>query len=448
MIDSLISLVSTNTAIFYFCCLTLYPLSRYVLPKIKSRDHAAILHLILGIAESFILFGKDTLIGFIVCLLPYLALRKTNTKIAFIVNIICLFSSQFYISFLGNDWALDITCHTMIVFIKIWAFICSIKDGKDKSEGKTLKREQWNLMAIEKMPSLTYYLSYLYTPYGSFSNPFIDYNLFIYLLDTGKRDHSKLPEKDQKRAWMRYICSFPYAIIISYFMSVITYDCYLSDWYLGLPIPLRIIASMILTILTSARYFACWFAIEAGFYEAGLGSSGLIDFYGISNLNFIDTLTSGSVAEWLRRWNHTTHLFWKNNLFTRLLNAGYGHNFASFAVLASSLLWHGFKANYFLVLPELFVISQCDALWDKLITPNTSKFIKYLKMFYVLVSMLYTTSSWYYPSTQQFIYVRKTLGFVPFILNIVVGIICYIMLIQRKKGNKKTGESENAKKNC
>lgn len=437
MLESLTSFFSAKTVQFYLCCLTLYPLSRFVLPKIKSTNHAVILHLILGLIESFILFEKDTFIGFIACLLPYIALWKANIKIAFIINIICLISTQLYVLYIGNDWALDITCHTMISFIKIWAFILSIKDGKDKSEGKTLHREHWNLMAIDKLPSLTYYMSYMYTPYGSFSNPFIDYNLFLYLLDSGKRDHSKLPERDRKRALTRYLCSIPYAACISVFLSVVSYECYLSDWYLKLPIPLRIVASMILTITTSSRYFSCWFAIEAGLYEAGLGSSNLVGFYDISNLNFVDTLTSGSVAEWLRRWNHTTHLFWKNNLFTRLLNAGYGHSIGSFAVLAASLLWHGFKANFFFVLPELFVISMCDGLWDKLITPNTSKFIKYLKMLFVMVSMLYTTSTWYYPSTKQFIYVRKTLGFVPFILNLIVGVVCYVMLALRKKTKPK-----------
>ena len=118
---------------------------------------------------------------------------------------------------------------------------------------------------------------------------------------------------------------------------------------------------MIFTLIQLSRYYPGWQAMEAGYVAAGLNQSKYVLPEEISNLSFFYVIQSPTSQEWMRRWNHTTHLFWKNYLFTRILasdfskyniSPGLKHQLADNVTFAFSAFWHGFRPVYYLMLPE------------------------------------------------------------------------------------------------
>ena len=242
--------------------------------------------------------------------------------------------------------------------------------------------------------------------------------------------------------------AFVWAGISYVAMDVITWDTtYGADWYKRSPVIIRPFICAILQTILVTRYYPAWWMVESGLYEFGLGHSGIgsLEFDHFSNMSLFETMFSPTSNEFMRRWNHTTHLFWKNYLFTRLLDAGYGKQFSNMMVFFCSMLWHGFKFTFLGVLPEAFLTMKADELWNKKFpqTSETSVFVLALHHLYVFTSIMYFMSSWYYPDFAHFIYIRKSVWLLPDIVAVLI--IVLVMIWPKKKG--KINEKGDIKKN-
>lgn len=433
-IDSLPAVI-----VFFVACAFLYPMGRFLFPKIKNINVAASIHLTFGLLLSLLLFKSDTFWIVLMAITTYIGVRFCPVWLSCFIASIGLFASHAVVMLRPINWALDMTGITMVMFQKAVSLTFNVSDGKKKKKGEKLVRARWEALSVEECPSFFIYLAYVFTPYGSFSNPFLEFKPFTVMLNRGNRKDEEIPPEDHKFALQRYIGAFLWAIFIQLSMTFISLETtYKAQWYINLPAILKIIVIPTLTIVQASRYFPAWWMVDSGFYELGLGHSGIptLEFEDVSNLSMLKTLQSPTCDEWMRRWNHTTHLFWKNYLLTRMLNHGVNKVICNVAVFVASMAWHGLRFVYLGLLPEAFLFMAVDSYWNrKFPQKDASKFMKVCHNLWVIMTMMYSTSTWYYPQFETFVYLRCSVYFLPDIIAIGIYIMC--LIIPKKKTSDK-----------
>ena len=157
-------------ATLFFVDLSLWPVARFILPKIKSRTLAAIFHIVTGVGFCALLFAKQLWITFLMVILTYIGLHF-NTTVSIIIDVLCNSLVHVYLKFFSlGQWKFECSCLTMIVFHKVLATSFNLKHYKDDKAGKKIRPFHKDYM-LEKIPSLLDWLAYCYTPYGGNSGP-------------------------------------------------------------------------------------------------------------------------------------------------------------------------------------------------------------------------------------------------------------------------------------
>ena len=435
-------LANLNTVVLFMVFnALLYPLARWFFPLIKSRHIAALIHLTIGLIMSACMFGYfDTAIMIVFVLVSYFLL-SLRPLYASLICFAMTMGTHLYIVLQGVSWALDITGLSMVVFQKVCSLSFNLADGRRIAQGEEKLNQHWKQAAIMEKPNLLIFFAYCFTPYGSFSNPFIEFKVFDFILNAGNRE-KPLTDEDKKLAFTRFIQAYVCSLITQISFSFVGYDKFESQWYLNLPIIVRLYVLVFNTLFTVIRYFCSWWVVESGFYAFGVASSGIFPTVkeDVSNLSMWAVLDSRTCAEWFRRWNHSTHLFWKNYLYTRLRSVGKSSTFGNFAVFICSMLWHGCRPVYLMMLPEAFIVMEVDKIFLKKFPVTSSKLSIFVHDLYISTSMLYCTSTWFYPWVHEFFYVRKTVFFLPTVFSIVFGIVLSFIPTKRNKETPKVQE--------
>ena len=417
----------------------LYPMAKWVFPRIKNRNINALIHLVYGLTMSFMMFGYfDTTIMIIFIVVAYFLLYLRPLY----ASLICFgmtMLTHLYIVMQGVSWALDITGLSMVVFQKLCSLSFNIQDGRKIAEGTEKLHPHWVQAAVLEKPNIFIFFAYCITPYGSFSNPFIEFKVFDYMLNIGSRKEP-LTDEDNKLALKRFIEAYICSAVTQISFSYVGYEKFESDWYYALPLIVRLYVIVLNTLFTVIRYFCSWWAVESGLYAFGLASSGIFPTVktDISNLSMLEVLDSRSVQEWFRRWNHSTHLFWKNYLYTRMRACGYSSSLGNVAVFVCSMSWHGCRPVYLMMLPEAFIFMETDKILLKKfpLTEHSSIWAILMHDIFVSTSMLYVTSTFFYPWVHEFFHVRKTVYFFPTIFSIVMAVVLSFIPSKGKKGSK------------
>ena len=254
----------------------------------------------------------------------------------------------------------------MVAFQKLCSLSFNIQDGRRLAEGDEKLHPHWKQAAVLERPNIFIYFAYLITPYGSFSNPFIEFKIFDYMLNIGHRKEP-LTDEDKKLAFKRFVEAYICSALTQISFSYVGYDKFESKWYYALPILLRLCVVVFNTLFTIIRYFCSWWVVESGLYGFGVASSGIFPTVqtDVSNLSLLEVLDSRTIQEWFRRWNHSTHLFWKNYLYTRMRAAGFSSSLGNVAVFVCSMAWHGLRPVYLMMLPEAFIYMETDKIFLK-----------------------------------------------------------------------------------
>lgn len=425
--------------VFMFFCCGLYPMSRWVFPKIKSRNTAAAVHMAYGAIMCFVLFGRiDGSLCVLYVIISYFLITLPPLHASIISFILTMFS-HLYIYLQGVSWAFDFTGFTMCLFQRVCSLSFNLEDGQKKAKGEKIS-EKWAAVALDKKPTFLEFCAYGLTPYGSFCNPFIEFKLFDYILERGNHPDSSVTEEDHKTAKFRFFGSFAHTVVVMISLEYTNMDLYRSQFYLTKPLIIRLIILTLFTAVLVLRYFCTWWLVESGLYEFGLASSGIVERDDISNLSLYSAMQSQTIQDWMRRWNHTTHLFWKKYLFTRLLNKKFSASFASTAVFVVSMSWHGCRPVFYMVLPETISLGKVDEYWNKKFpqTPNQPFWMTMLHRIWVVVAMMYTTSTWFFPWFKEFFEVRATVAFLPTLISIVLFVVLKFI-----PGKKRSSEKKN-----
>lgn len=397
--------------------LGLYPMARFVFPLIKNKYISAIIHIIYGEFLSFVLFGvKDSVIMIVFILASYFLLFLDPIK-AGIIGFAMTMATHIYIYLQGVSWALDITGLSMVCFQKLYSLSWNLKDAQDIRDKKEVRKRMAQL-AVDKRPDIIIYYAYLITPYGGFTNPFIEFKTFDYMINRGNRTEP-LTAEDKYLSLKRFIQAYVLSGFVAVTMPYIKWENYESEWFLNLNVVFKVFAIGILTSMTVVRYFCSWWVVESGYYGFGLASSNIFGNVKdeVSNLSLFEVLDSRSCQDWMRRWNHTTHLFFKNYIYARLLGAGYSPTVGNLAVFIGSSAWHGCRPVYFIILPEAYIIMQVDRIFCRKF-PAKNLFWIIIHDLFTSLSMLYSTSTWFYPWLGEFLHIRKSVYCFPTVFSI------------------------------
>jgi hypothetical protein len=154
----------------------------------------------------------------------------------------------------------------MCLFQRIAATSFNLSDWRQKPQGNELKRKRWDDVAVPDRPPLLEWFAYCMTPYGSFSNPFLEFKLFSFVLDCGSRP--LISDDEHKHALSRYKWSFLHAAFQLWGWHRVYETVYDTDVYLSASIPWRLILMMAFTHVQLGRYFPTWYCIDACFYAS------------------------------------------------------------------------------------------------------------------------------------------------------------------------------------
>jgi hypothetical protein len=419
-------------ALYMLACWTLLPLGLYIFPRIKSRQKSAWLHIILGVALSLSLFRGDTFLLLLAILVGYWAITIHPVGAG-----LCAFAmtSASHIAFAirCGGWAMDVSGNMMCLFQKILATSFNISDGRKKQSGKELRSKRWNDVVLLERPSLLEWFAYCLTPFGSFGNPFIEFRIFDFMLDVGSRP--PISEEEYKRAICQYKWSFVHAIFQLFAWSHVNETAYESDLYVNSSVLSKLGLMIFFTHVQLGRYFPSWYCVEAAFIALGLMNNDVIPGEECLNLDYSYAMRSPTCREYLRRWNHTTHLFWKNYLYTRMLDRGWSILLSDAAVKVATAIWHGFRPTFYWMIPEVIFLVNVDRMLIE-VFPLEARPPLWKRLLYgtwTLLEMSYVSCTFYYPSTATYFKVRNSFYWIPEFLTVTVFGVCTLRKLKIAK---------------
>ena len=394
---------------------SLYPLARFVLPKIKSRTFHVWFHIIVGTALAYILFLNTVLFPIIVTTVSYFLIDKDPRLCTFLVILTNCGTTLYTKLHKSKDgWKYEITSIILIQFQKIVSATINLYHGRQmKKTRQKNKREFFNRLAMEEKMPFTEWFAYMMTPFGACSGPFYEFKLFTVVLEIGQREHVKPGSRSRRRATLRWLTSIFWDLFNLFFMKYGAITFYERPFYKDQNWFVRSLLCLVCTWIQSCRYFPAWHPCDAANYEAGVGENEFVcEFDDVSNLGMYDLLTSPSIGVWLQRWNHSAHIFWKRYLFYVMLDCKFPYSVAHHMTFLASALWHGFEPVYFMVLPEMISATIADNLILKY-WPAESRGLLWnvLYHYWKIMAMYNATSTWWYRSYSAFWYVRRSHGY-------------------------------------
>jgi hypothetical protein len=380
------------------------------------------------------LYGKDTFLLLIAVSIGYCTVSLTPMRASLIA-----FSMMAVTHFICHVRAwepntLNITGSIMCLFQRLCSLSHNLADGRRKKTGEELKRKRWSDVAVLDMPSPLRFFAYCLTPFGSFGNPFLEYKLFEYALDCGSRE--RISEEDRQLAFSKYFWSIPHALVQYFILGRITESIYFSSFYLGCGLIVKLAIMAVLTLAQLGRYIPAWYAVESGFIGLGLNSNEIIPADDFMNLDFTYVMMAPNCQEWMRRWNHTTHVFFKNYFYTRMLNEGYGQVFADTVVFSCASLWNGFGTHYYPMIFEAVFIMNVDKVLRETYPSEADGFSLWkwaLREVWTILEMTYVPCTFYFASLRTYVQVRNTFLWAPMVLAVFVGFVCQVTRMRKAR---------------
>ena len=428
------------TQVMYAFLMFLWPISVFVFPKLKSRKSAAIVHLIYGLIMCYFLFQTRIMFAIATAVVAYPFLECRPLYVFILAAIMNSATHIYHLVFAQKSWSMEVTGTCIVIFQKIVSVCFNLYDGRAIKKGEKMGHRHFEPYALYQKPSFLEWMAYCLTPYGGSTGPFIEFKMFELSLTDHEREHIKSDSKDRKMAMFRYFGSICWALATLVGFKYAKLSVYYTENYLNANIIVRVISLIGITMMQAIKYFSAWWACEAAFFEFGFMSSPLSDGkddFCFSNLSFGRVLMSTNTGEWMQRWNHSAHLFWKYYLFCRILGAKFSfgkleklrYSIAHNAVFIASAMWHGFKPVYYLVLPELLISMHTDKILNKKwpVTKDSGFVNVWLHRLFTIFTMLSSTSTWWFSTSAAFFYVRNTVKWVPQIFSVVVLIIVSVI---------------------
>ncbi|KAJ8676449.1 hypothetical protein QAD02_012236, partial [Eretmocerus hayati] len=356
-----------NFVITQFTALGLAGLLRSSLsPAAVSPTSRHAFGLVIGIFLVYFSFGKQTMHLAGLPALCYLALRTQDPqrvqRVVFAVALLYLSCIHFHRQMYDyGSPTIDITGPLMVITQKVTSLAYSVHDGLSRRQDELTPSQRHH--AIQKMPTMLEYFSYVFHFQTLMAGPIIFYRDYIdFIQGRGQKLLKTNSIEDQtskvneivlepspvkvvvKKVLASLLCAFVFVSLLPLFpIEKIKDDDFLGNtsmaykyWYLTMA-----------TMLIRFKYYHAWIFADAICNNSGLGFNGY-DEDGIARWDLVTNVdafkfeTALSLRDSIEAWNKGTNQWLRMIVYERV-----PQNKTVFTY-ALSAFWHGFYPGYYL----------------------------------------------------------------------------------------------------
>lgn len=344
--------------------------------------------LVVGLGVQWIVFRAMMLqiVGhsLVVYLLLRLLKHKASTPV-FIYSFAFLLGQHYYsLVYKYKSWDLDITTVLMMYTLKYTALACQLSDGKGKVDQLSHYRQQ---QALDRVPGVVDYFSYIFCFLGCLAGPFYEYKHFHHFME------STHPLPLPSLLYFVYDLGLAIAFMATtaliapmYPLSYVTTSTFANDPYVQ-----RVIYLTISISLLRAKYYCGWLLIQTS-----LTVSGMCCDPATGNQRHVLTADpwlelDHTLKKKLELWNASTQVWLKNYVYFRLYteeqirNSPAKANISQYATFIISALWHGFYPSYYIGFVSTALLNQLA----KYLFKSFTCYQHFLNKFYLFQNPLY-----------------------------------------------------------
>ncbi|KAJ7590774.1 endoplasmic reticulum protein [Mycena floridula] len=254
---------------------------------------------------------------------------------------------------------LEVTGPQMVLTMKLTTFAWNVLDGRRPKEDL----DAWQLSKrIVTFPSLLEFLGYAFYFPGMLVGPYLEYANYDDLVherafqnpEVKENKGRKLPSGRKRVAYRKMVEGLTFLGLFVVFGSKYNHSTVLTPGFVKLGWFSRIAALQVFGFLERTKYYALWTLTEGasiltGSGFTGFGPSGESLWNGAANVNprLIEFTPNFKIL--LDSWNMKTNVWLRECVYKRVTAKGKKPGFrSSMLTFATSAIWHGVAAGYYL----------------------------------------------------------------------------------------------------
>lgn len=286
-----------------------------------------------------------------------------------------------YVNYLG--WDLDFTGGQMVLTQKLWMIGYNLYDGELLAKGVDDRAaKKCSKYALKDTPSLIEFLGYTFCFSNLLAGPATEYSTYLAAIDgsifkTADGKMKKPPSNLIPTLWpllQCLVCLGFFLVVGGMFPLLDPEDpqhndpVIITDEFLKNPLPYRMLYCWVALMAVRMKYYFgwknaqgainIWYAGFDGFDEKGEPKG----WSAADNIDILGFEFAPDVSQMSRDWNKKT-----SNWLTRYVYMRSNGNLL--AVYATSAFWHGFYPGYYIFFLSVPLITFCDRLAKKKISP-------------------------------------------------------------------------------
>ncbi|XP_074656765.1 membrane-bound glycerophospholipid O-acyltransferase 2-like [Tubulanus polymorphus] len=314
----------------------------------------------LGTSLGLFCFGRQMIHVFLQSTVCYLLLKfsgeKIRHKLVFAWSMVYLSAMHIFRQIYDyRSYTLDITGPLMVTTMKLTSLAFALKDGMQSKEAFSQLNVEQKRRAVDKLPNLLTYFSYLLYFHGMLVGPFCFFDDYIVYIEGRTMQHyapdqyaANVPEPSPNRAVIEKLCISVVCVVIVFGLAVRYPEPSIMDpkFIAVSGFFYRVLYSILVVALARAKYYFAWKLSEAANNAAGLGFDGFDESGNarwdlVNNVKIRNLEMATSVKLVFDSWNIMTSKWLRYVCYDR---APAQKTVLTFGL---SAIWHGFYPGYY-----------------------------------------------------------------------------------------------------
>lgn len=410
-----------------------YPIG-YITRKIPQPFLRRVFLFTLGIGFCYLLYGTSFYIVVCGCVFAWAIMHLPGTLCLSGISIPIIGIFWIHWKRLGNvgDWKSDLSGLIMFSAVRVWTTIMNVYDNQ-----RNPKRDYWKNFKISP-PPLVKFLVYIFSPIGLISGPILPYSAFEEIINQQSSDEEI--KKDLKDGVNTYIYALIAMVIYGSSLILFPTNLIISPEFAAKPYIIRFIISVLYSAFHTSRYVFAWLGAEAGLRSIGSMNLPNLDPNHCRSFRPESFFTIRHAGGLVNEWNHSIHIFLKENIHCRVLALGGPNIVARILTFAFSAFWHGFYPGYYMYAVIVMVFGALDGIRYKVTKPVFTRLLGEKGCF--IFDCIHTQCMNYFNGTtwdllwlEPCIRFHKIMKFIPILYEILLIVVC--SLIPKKHETKK-----------
>ena len=323
-----------------FICQIFSLLDRVFISKIKHPDSRLLIHLILGTFVSYFVWDVSCIHHLASALGLYLLFATLPWSLAAKLNFVYqlgYITVGYYLNNMVEDYTINWTTTMATVTLKMIGLGFDLNDNKEKGA---------------KLPSVFKVFGHVLFIGTYLVGPMDDFKRFEAFINGSLFDETKGPKLTIGLKRLALGLLFLAISVLS--TAIFTTETLFTDWYLELPIVLRIAYIACWGHFNLYRYMAVWCIAESSCIHMGYTFNGENRWDGLRNFATRSFHTSLTVQGLIDTWNIKTSLWCSKHIYKRCKFLG-NKTLSQLLTMLFLAIWHGVHVGYFVFFFQEFL---------------------------------------------------------------------------------------------